>query len=338
MSGPIILPASSSSAVAAGILRPLYRRALGAQFGPFIVATTTAVSTHAEARRHVISSQLADDEWARDRMQGRYAYVATGAEEGHQARVVRSGYYGQGGVLELSRRVGAALAEGVEVEIGAWPSDQYLDTKGLNQIVNEALTRCTIESLLALDGNGTRSYSLLDYEDYIDQEDRVDAAYDGWATATGDPAERVAYPVRVDTTNGARTLVTGYAYDSGTTFDVRVLRQGHTLINTSGTWTTSTVGLTDDAQAAAVPIPWVVAFGMVKLLQIQTEMVEHDETLSDATKARRLDLLMARRRQWARTANRIALTLFPQPTPPLRDSMVGIGAVGPPSALPVSTP
>lgn len=326
MPSPIIIDPISGEE--SGILRPLYRRPLMAQFGPFVVLTTTAASTHGEARRHVIVSSLRDDTLGRERLKGRYLYVASGAGDlnGHQTRIVDTGYYGAGGILELSAPFDTVLPAGAVVEISAGlPCEQFLDLKGGNQLVNEGLARCTIESWLSLTGNGTRSYSLLDYEEYLDQEDRIDAVYDSWGVVSGDPTERPYYPIRVDTTNATRTLVTGYSYSDGQTFNVRVLRAGHTLVNDGTGWHTTTTGLLSDTDAGVPPIPWVVAFGMVKALDAQQEALEYDETISDAVRARRLAQIMMRRRRWARTSNLIAMTQFPRPTPPLKDSMVGFG-------------
>lgn len=330
----VVVPAST---VAAGILRPLYRRALGAQLGPFGVYTTDGVATGDDARRQIVCSSLIDDAEDLTRLKGRYLYVATGTDDGRQTRILDTGYHGPIGYLEVSRPMTTALASGVEIEISTWPCDMYLDQNGLNQLVNEALARCTVESRATFNGNGTRSYSLLDDETAIDMEQRADAVWDTFAVATGDPTEAVPYTARVDTTNGERTLVTGYSYADGETFDLRLLLAGNSLIKSGGAWGFSTTGLTDDTQAAAAPIHWVVAFGMVKALDAQQEWIEQDETLSDATRTRRLALLATKRRRWAKTANVIQMTQFPRPTPPLRDSMVTPNLT-PPVSLPVVVP
>lgn len=312
MAGPIVL---SGATVAAGILRPLYRRALGAQYGPFGVYTTDGVASGGEANRQIVCSDLIDDEEQADRLKGRYLYIATGDNAGFQTRVLSTGYHGPIGYAEVSRPLPTPCPSGIEFELSTWPCDQYLDQKGLNQIVSpEALARCLVEYRLSLTGNGTRSYSLLAYEGYIDEPASVDAIYDAWTTAAGEPMELVPYAPRIDVTSGTRTLITRRAFATSETFQVRVLRSGSGLINTDGVWGTSSVGLTNDTQGALAPIPWVVSIGMVKLLQIATEMVEQDETLSDATKARRLTLLMNRRAQWTRAANRIIRFEFPDPT------------------------
>lgn len=316
MSTVIIIP--SGAAVAAGILRPLYRRALGAQYGPFGVYTTDGVATGTEARRQIVCSSLIDDFEDASRLKRRYLYVATGTYAGTQTRIRDAGYHGSIGYLEVTKPLAAPLASGIEIEIGTWPCDRYLDQKGLNQLVNEALARCLIEYRAVLTGAGTTGISLLDAEGYIDQSGRVDAVYDNLDTVgTTDPLEPSPYGSRVDASGAERTLVTDIAYASSDSVELRVLRAGHTLINDGSGWVTSAVGLTSDDQAAAAPVPWVVAFGMVKLLQIQTEMVEQDETLSDTVKARRLTLLAGRRRQWSRAAATIMLDQFPKPTPQL---------------------
>lgn len=315
MSSPVIIDPIATTET--GILRPLYRRALMAQLGPFVTLTTTAVSTHGEAKRHVIVSSLRDDTLGRERLKGRYLYapyVTAGDTLGFQTRIIDTGYHGAGGVLEIASPFDSALPVGTVVEISTGlPCEQFLDIKGGNQFVNEALTRCTVESRTTLTGNGTREYDLLAYEGFIDQSARVDAIYDAWGTVSTDPLEWVPYPIRIDDAGGSRTLVTPRAYSTSETFDVRVLRAGHTLIHDGISWQASTVGLTSDTEAAAAPIPWVVAIGMVKALQAMTEMVEQDEALSEAARVRQLTTLMNRRRQWARAANVIITTQFPEP-------------------------
>lgn len=338
MAGPIVIP---SGTTAAGILRPLYRRALGAQYGPFGVYRTDGVASGGEAKRQIVCSSLIDDEQESTRLKGRYLYVATGNDAGRQTRILQTGYHGPIGYLEVSRPMTTPLASGIEFELSAWPCDQYLDVKGLNQIVNEALARCSVEYRLGLTGNGTRSSSLVDYESYLDDSDGVDAIYDAWTTTAGEPLEMVPYAPRIDVASGTRTLITRRAYSTNETFQVRVLRSGHTLINDGSGWGTSSVGLTDDSQAALAPVHWVVAIGMVKLLQIATEMVEQDETLSDAVKARRLALLMQRRAQWTRASNRIIRFEFPAPTIFSEGLMSGntiVDGLGIPERVPTTVP
>lgn len=322
MPSPIIVP--TGSGIAAGILRPVYRRALGAQLGPFQTLATTALATSGEARRHVLSSGLIDDEDERERLKGRYLYVATGDMAGHQARILSTGYHGGAGLLEVSRPFATALPTGTTVEISSpLPCEQFLDTRGLNQIVNEALERCDIEYRLALTGNGTRSLSLTDYEGFLDESNRIDALYDTTAYAAGQPLEPSPYSARVDATGAARTLVTDYTYASGQALEVRVIRAGHTLVKSGGAWGTSSVGLTSDDQAAAVPLRWVVAAGMGKALQAWERIVRQDATMSAQDKAPILDDIANGPnglRYWRGVFARIAREQFPQPTAKRRAS------------------
>jgi hypothetical protein len=323
---PIIdpVPDPSGSSVASGILRPLYRRALGQRLGPFFYPSTTAVSTHAEARRHIICSLFVDDELDRDAWKGYYAYVASGDAINHQARIVRAGYYGGGGVAEVSRPFASALASGVVIEISSpLPCEEYLGIDGLNQCVNWALEHCDIEYRLSLTGNGTQSYDLTSYANYLDADLRVDSIWDTLnATSASAPYEQSPYPLRIEASGGALTLITGRTYATSETFQLRVIRQGHTLIKSSGVWISSTVGLTDDTQGAAVPIPWVVAFGMVRALQVVADLIERDETLSDAAKARKLAINARERQKWSCTATDLIDTAFPQPSAPITTSML----------------
>lgn len=257
-----------SLTAAAGILRPLYRRALSrALHGSDGLYTTDGVASGGEALRQIVCSNLIDDEEQADRLKGRYLYVVDGDDAGRQTRVLSTGYHGPDGYLEVSRPMTTPLASGIEIEITSLlPCDKYLDIDGLNQIVNEALAACDIEYRQTLTGDGTRSLSLLDYEAFIDRSDRADVVYDALGLPLPTPLDPSGYTSRVDATGAARTLVTDAVYTSADSVELRVIRAGHTLIKSGGAWGNSSVGLTSDAQAAAVPIPWVVAAGMCKAL------------------------------------------------------------------------
>lgn len=317
--------------MAAGILRPLYRRALMAQQGPFLVTTVTAQSTHGEALSHVIAALLLDDDLDRNRMVGRYLYVADGDQAGHQARIRALGYHGAGALVEITRRLAAPLAPGTTIEISAGlPAEQYLDTKGGNQLVNEALARCDIEYRQTLTGDGTRSMSLADYEAFIDRNDRADAVYDDLGYAAAEPLETAAFSPRVAASGAARTLVTDIAYSSGNAVELRVIRAGHTLIKSGSSWGTSAVGLTSDAQAAAVPIPWVVAAGMGKALAAQIAVIRHDTAMSPQEKQAAIAEIENGQnglRYWRAVFARIVNEQFPKPGPHRRDARTFPAAV-----------
>lgn len=323
MAGPLV---GGAPTTASGITRDVYRRAIQAQVNPFNVYTTDGLATGGEARRWVVCSSLEDGEDGAGRLAGRYLYVATGDHAGFQTRVVSSGYEGAAGYLQVTRPFPGVLASGTQVEISAnLPGETYLDVKGANQIVNEALARCVIEYRLSLTGNGTRSQSLIG-EDYIDQNERVDALYDTAWTIVGDPLELSPDATRVDTSGATRTLVTDLTYSSDQTYEARVLRRGDTFVKSNGSWGDSTVGLTSDDQAAAVPLGWVVAFGSGKALQTIRRVVRQDARLSRQERADRIVQLNAEIRTWAMAALKIQREHFPQPTAAVMSSLVGFSA------------
>lgn len=312
MAGPIIGGAVDT---AAGILRSVYRRALGAQVGPFAVYRTDGMATGGEARRWLACSSLIDGEEDATRLGGRYVYIADGDHAGFQTRIVSTGYEGDLGYVRVTRPFPDALAPGTTFEISRdLPCEPYLDVLGLNQLVNQALDRTTIEYRLALTGNGTRSVSLAD-EGYIDQDDRIDAIFDTTAMLVGSPLEPSPYGARIDTSGATRTLVTDYTYIADQPFEVRILRRGSTLVKSGGAWGSSSVGLASDAQAAAVPVAWVVAAGMGKALDARAALIRQDERLSRQEKADRLVEIERDSRYWRAAFARIVRDQFPQPTP-----------------------
>jgi hypothetical protein len=314
---------------ALGILRPLYRHALGEQLstvvGRFGVFYATTTNTGGEARSRVTIDDLIDEEAARDALAGSYVYIADGDQAGHQGRVLRNGYHGSSGLLEITPPTDAAVAAGSTVELSApLPCEARLGVPGLNQIVNWALERTIIEAITELTGDGTRSVSLLDQESVLDINERADAVFDDWAVPTGDPLEATGEFRLVDADGAERTLITRRDYGAGETHRLRALRAGHTLIKTGETWANSTVGLTSDAQAAAVPIPWVVAIGMVKACSVAVVVIRREASLDPAERDRQTAALMAARMTWARAARKIRLNQFPRPTPPARDAIVSV--------------
>lgn len=335
MPGPIII---SDATTAAGILRPLYRRALIAAYGPGGVYRTDGVATGGDARRQIVCSSLIDDEEQTDRLKGRYVYIATGADAGFQTRVLATGFHGPIGYIETTRPLTEPCPSGIDFELSTWPCEPHLDHKGWNAIVNESLAACTIAYRLALTGNGTRELSLID-EAYIDQDERVDAIFDSTAFQTGQLLELSPYGARIDTSGADRTLVTDYAYADGQLLQVRILRQGHTLIRgNTGTWGASSVGLTADDQAAAVPVAWVVAAGMCKVLQIRIAMIRADTTLTREEKLAELSDIISGLNglvYWRAAFARIAREQFPKPSPKRRaDRPLPVATVANPWSMP----
>lgn len=295
----------AAGAVATGILRPVYREAFGRQVGLWSQYTVSETATELTREDVVLIDDLVDSEDTEERYARRYLYVRDGDEIGAQRRVHGQGYDGPAGALVVTRGYEGPLRAGTSVEVTApLPSEQMAGIQGLNQYLNQGFAACTIEYRLSLTGNGTRSLSLRDYESFIDQNDRVDAIFDSTAFQTGQPLEPSPYGARIDTSGAERTLVTDYTYADGQALAVRVLRQGHTLVRSSGVWGSSTVGLTSDDQAAAVPVRWAVAAAMCKALTnpLLADVASGPNGLS----------------YWRAVFARIAREQFPQPTPKRR--------------------
>lgn len=321
MAGPII---GVLGTTASGILRPAYCRALAAALGHHETYTTDAVADGTEALRQIVCSRLVDDEMGQDALAGRYAYVHSGDQSGHQARLISTGYHGPLGITEISRPLTAALASGTEVDITSpLPHETHLGVKGLHQIVVDGLAVTTIEYRVSFSGNATESYSLLADEDYIDQDTRVDSIWDTYNGATASaPYGRSPFPARIEVSGGTRTLILGRTYSASETFQARILRQGHNLVRSNGAWGLSTTGPIADDQAAAVPVSWFLPFGMVKALQVIADLIERDETISEPTRLRRLTTNARDRQKWAAAAVEIAENAFPRPSDVVVSSML----------------
>jgi hypothetical protein len=324
---PIVLPGGTEGG---GITRRVYRRDIADHIGEYalaIVSDQASASAAVEPERWVFCTALQSDGLDFTRLDGFWLYVATGAQAGQVRRVLEGQYYGDIGGLQVDRPFDDVLANETEVELtDSLPGGRAGTVKGINEALNEGMSDTLIETRLPLNGNGTRSISLVDYSDYIELGDQINGVYDTrWdGSAITGTYELSGYGARVQTDGGTLTLVTDYTYTDGTAFQAGVLRRGDTLVRTGGTWGASTTGLQSDSDAAAVPLRWGRAFGCRRAIEHMLLLTEKDKALDEQTRARKLARLELQRARWAKAASLIAQYQFPQLQSKPRTPMVGL--------------
>lgn len=307
----VIVPATSAGV---GVTRRVLRSALADQLGVYRSVTVSDLASGPDANRVVISEDLRDDEDEPEFWGQFFVYVVDGDQAGAQRRVVQRGYHGSISALILSRPLDLAPEPGTTVLVTSpLPIERIGRTKGLNQIVQEAADRTTVEARLAFTGDGSRAVSLVDAP-YVTNEDQLRGIYDARLTGlASDPLDLSPDLFRLALDGADRSIVVTNAYGSGESFEVAVGMSGGSLIYSSGAWAYSTSGLTSDDDQVAVPTHWIVAIGMVKALQHLRTLIGLDRSLSPQERAIHLDDVERRMRVWAPAAAEIKRREFPQP-------------------------
>lgn len=316
----LVVPSASASTAGTGWTLLQYVEDLAEQLGTYAEYVVSTEATSGEANRLVLVDELRDDEEARDFWAGGYVYPVGDAnvvpQAGQQRRILREGYHGPLGGLVVSRPWTASLDAGTVV-ILTEPLGvrEHLGRKGLTDLVNEALGHCVLEARIPFTGNGTRSHSLAAYpwiraaRDVLGIRDRLD----GYAN---EPTVWSPYPFDINTNGATVTLEPGYAYATGSTFELVAPVRADRLIYAGSTWAyTATPGLVADGNQAAAPIKWVTAFGMRQGLRELAKLIRKDGRLSPAEKQEQLagpGGILERYRQWRRTCARIVLDEFPR--------------------------
>jgi hypothetical protein len=310
-----------------------YRHALADQLGLFGAYRVSAVATGGEPARHVLAEELRDDEEARSYFAGGFVYVKTGDQAGQQRRILQEGYEGPQGALRLSRPFSAPLQAGVAIEVThPLPVRRHLTTKGINDIIGEALERLAVKARIPLTGNDTRMYSLAAYP-WLTRQEQTDGIYEygySGSPSTIYPPTRSSHPYEIRTDGGTITLETARTYTTTETFYLSVFVPANRLVFDGVAWNYTTAGFAADTDQAAAPLQWVVVFGMVKGLQYLTRLVTADKMLSRDEKTERLSEITDRRRTWGAAAKRLVSNSLPQPTPEAARGMTGgLTQVGP---------
>lgn len=315
MPAPLIV---SSSSTATGTTRQQYRRRLAEQLGEIAVLTTTSeplTATTPDAARQILATGLGVDQLPEGHFDGAYVYVVNGTQTGEQRKVLAGTFDGPEASLLLDRPFSATLDSGTEIEITRpLPVVKHLLTKGLNDLVQEALERIWVEVRATVTGNGTYAYSLTSLPAFRRPEQSRGIYDESWLDATAEP-ELSANEERFSVTGASVTLIPDYAYTSAETFELAAIVRADRYVSDGSTWgyTTARPALTGDAyQAAALP-EHVVAFGMVKGLQELRKQVRTDRTMDRAERNAVVAEIQREINAWAGACWRIKHHEFPRP-------------------------
>lgn len=325
---PVVSPTAGT-----GTTLARYVSLLGDELGTYVEYVIGSTVGAGEAARLVLADELRDDERdAEDWGAELWVYARDGAQApagvGAQRRVVRGGYRGPIAGLVLSRPWAAALAPGTTVAITEpLPVRRSRQTKGLVTLVNEALARIWIETLVSITGNAAYEYDLAAYPWLAFGAIQTSGIYDALGLGTDLPSMLSPFDYEIRADGAGRTLVTRQVYGTADTFQLKALVRADVLVSDGTSWSyTATPGLGADTDQAAAPPRWVVAVGMVKALQYLTRRTLTDHALSDAEKQARLSEIAGRRRTWALTAATIVRDEFPKITTRPNAALVGFSS------------
>ena len=325
---PLIIPGASS--VGTGFTRTQYRRALAEQVGEITVLQVVALASAAvnpDANRQILATPLGADGVALSHFDDAYVYVANGTEARAVRKVTSGTYEGAINSLLVDRPYDSGpLAINTEVELTRpFGGDRHLTTKGLNQLVDEALARIWIDVRVSLTGDGDDALSLNAYPWFQRYEQGLGLYDTRWGDPTASP-ELSPYGYRLVANGGDRTLVSELAYASADTFQLAAIVKADRYVYNGSSWgfATTTPGLrTDDYQAAA-PIEWVVTIGVVKALQERRKQVRMDRMMDRAERAQALAEIERDMRIWAPAAYRIKTIEMPRALPERMEALVGV--------------
>lgn len=310
MVGPIVVPTTTT---ATGVTRAAYRAAIAGEIGHWrrlTISATPDAAVTPDAARQVLCTALRSDNVPATRYDGHWLYVPSTDET---RRVLEGSYDGADMSLLLDDPFSTPLASGTAVEItNTLPGSWYADLKGLNQIVGDTLKILPVWARVAIEGNGTRSYSLNAYAEVADET--ISHLEDRYYGTTADPVEPSAYGFVVQQDGADRTLVTDAAYVDGAGFTLVAVRRAHRWIKSGGTWAEGD-GLQSDADEAAAPEHWVRIFGAVVAYRYLIEVTEEDEALSEEKRARRIARYERRIRAYAPAQRRIRDHELPRLSP-----------------------
>ena len=321
---PLIIPSPTPS-TGTGLTLLRARNRLADELGFYHATTVSDTGDNGDAARVVIADEFRDDEIGYEWM-GMWLYAQNGAQAGFQRRIVSqsdAGYLGSLGAAVLSRPFAAALVTGTTVEItNPLPVKRHLAVKGLNECLNEGLSRIWTEVRLTVTGNGTYTYSLASYP-WLTRYEQTRGIYDYRTYGITYPTTLSVAVYRFAKNGAGISLVTNVLYTSAETFELAVLVRADRYVYNGSSWSyVTTPGLQADDWQAAVPEEWSVAFAMVQAIRFLIEWTERDEKLSDAVRNRRLANLSRRLAQWASTAAAMKKYEFPQPMQEPTESLV----------------
>lgn len=328
MAAPLIVTPSGTS-TGSGPTKRTYRRRLADELGEFAALTVSSeasAAVHPDAARQIMVTALASDQVPFDRFDGAYIRAVDGEQAGEVRAVLAGTFDGPIGSLLLDRPFSATLDAGTAIELTKpLPGKRHLTTKGLDELVQEALERIFVEVRLTLTGNGTYEQNLSATYPWIERYEQLRGTYD---TIGSDFAPTLSpYGYRLVTNGATKTLVTSKAYTTAETFYLDAIVRADRFVYDGSSWAfRTTPGLQDDDWQAAAPEHWVLAFGAMRGFEHIISMLEKDEALSDDRRTRLLRNPTRRYQKWAQAAALIKAREFPRPIQERKTSMVRMPA------------
>jgi hypothetical protein len=334
---PHVVAPTASTTTSVGTTRRRYRRLLAEQLGRWIETSVSMTATANEPDRVVLVDEIRDDDmgspfgWPSDT----WLYARDGAQADTQRRVLSQpdvGWQGPAGAVVLARPFDAALIGGTAIEVTSpLPCGDSNGIKGLNTLVDEGLRCCRVPVLLTFAGNGGYAYSLEDYP-WLFADGQTGGLYDAAYLIVSDPPMRnPSSTYRIESNGVTRRLITeGRSYAADETFFIEAFVNADRFVmdSATGIWDyPTTPGLAGDLWQAAAPEHWVLAFGMVRALDVLTRTVRRRRDLSREEKAEWMAEILESRRVWYRAARRIQIYELPRPMPARFEPMVGIGTM-----------
>lgn len=241
----------------------------GVQYGMPTSTTYLGIATGADARRLIVSSDLADLDSAGTGSDtdaawynGGFAYLLNTVPE--QRRVsnqsydpnqaadtvvdqTTTGYYV--GVASMARPLATAVTAGTPIELHTMlPPLDWDKGEGLHKCINRALMAMPMEFSVSVTGAGTKLVSLGSTIPWLYRQDQFIGCYDKAADSDtlGIPHRGIDLERPFEFSGNTVQLVSDYAFTSGDVFTLKLWRPVGTWIAVSNVWADSTVGLVNE--------------------------------------------------------------------------------------------
>lgn len=250
MGFPLVVGASSS---VSGWSRARYRPRLQGEIGYFGQGRVSSLLSGLEARRYVCSSDFQSDTVAPSTYDGLFLYVTQGDQAGSQRKLVDGTFDGPNALFALDAPFDDELEEGDRFEISELPAADYQGLLGANTALDRALDTLPLIDIVSVDAVTDRvEYSLANYSWPVLGIRDVFAP----RASTAD-ARRAVRGFRFVNDAESPVLRLPWAYATGETFEVELLRPASSWIRQDGTWGEAT-GLTSDGDEALYGVEAVV--------------------------------------------------------------------------------
>lgn len=285
-----------------------YWQYLADDLGDYATFAATSTSVDAtDAARQIISTALIDDTANTQRYAFHHVYALDGALLGQQRVVRQAGFTPSTGTLTLSRAFGSTPQGGVNWAMTSrFPIIRQGMRPGLVDFVNRALSEMAVEDYITVSGvTGQIRYSLPTSTNWwILDRGRV---LDLWAPYPNSTDRREidsrAWTILFD--GETPVLQISSEYDTGDTFELRVMRPANSRLKTGGAWTdqaSPVAALSSDTEEALPPVRDVAA---VAAEHAYKSMMQYgpSESVADWERKYRTQRSLARSIRWGNTPN-----------------------------------